>query len=109
MRKLIFLVFLLSTSNVFGLTLSEIRDGVRLRAKDVGVSGQRRTFTDAQLNGFINQTQRDVVNVTWSVKKSTDIILVENTTFYTMPTDFITVDRLIFDNRNLYELRNVFP
>ena len=104
LNKIVFLGLLLITSNVFGLTLLEIRDEVRLRIKDVGVGGQRQRFTDTQLNEFINQTHRDVVNVTWAVKKSVTIVLAANTTFYSMPTDFITVDRLVFDNRNFEEV-----
>jgi len=102
-RRVLFLGLLLLSSNVFGLTLLQIRDAVRLRIKDVGISSQRQRFTDAQLNEFINQTHRDVVNVTWAVKRSTTIVLVANTTFYAMPTDFITADRLVFDNRNFEE------
>ena len=104
MKKLFFVILLVFPLNlVDALTLSEIRDGVRLRIKDVGTSGQRQRFTDAQLNEMINQTHRDVVNVTWSVKKSTTFALTANTTFYTMPTDLITIDRLVFKNRNLEE------
>jgi len=102
-RTLLILMLCALSRPLVALDLGTIRDEIRVRIKDVGTSGQRRRFTDVQLNSFINQTQRDIVNVTWAVKKSTDFLLVENTTFYTMPTDFITVERLVFENRNLEE------
>lgn len=104
MRKLFFLGFILLGSNAFALDLSGIRDAVRLRIKDVGVSGQRQRFSNTQIDELINQTQRDVVNITWSVKASTTIVLSTGTTSYAMPSNFITVDRLVFENRNLEEV-----
>lgn len=104
MRKLLFVGILLLSSNAFGLDLSGIRDAVRLRVKDVGVSGQRQRFSDTQYNEMINQTQRDVVNVTWAVRKSSTIVLSTGTTSYAMPSTFITVDRIVFENRNFEEV-----
>ena len=103
MKKLIFFCCLLLAPNLFALNLGEIRDEVRLRIKDVGVSGSRQRFTDAQLNDLINQTHRDVVNFTWVIKKSTDIESSVDTQSYALPTDYITSDRVQFRQKNIDE------
>jgi len=100
MKKLIFFCCLLLAPSLHSLDLGEIRDEVRLRIKDVGISSTRQRFTDAQLNNFINQTHRDVVNFTWIIKKEVDIELVVGTTYYSLPSDYINNERVRFRNRN---------
>ena len=98
MKKLLLLLFLVSP--VHALDLEDIRTEVRLRVKDSGVSTR---FTDAQIDSFSNEGQRDVVNATWVIKKSTSITLVSGTTFYSLPTDLIAIGRVTWRNRNIYE------
>jgi len=95
------LLALLLLSPAHSLTLSTIRTEVRVRIKDANASRQR--YTDAQLNSIINQTQRDVVNFTWIIRKNTSIELVSGTTYYTLPTDIIHIDRVTWRRRNVPE------
>lgn len=96
--------FVLFPSNkAEALTLSQLRDQIRLHVKDVGTSSTRQTFTDTQLNSLINEAQRDVVNGVWPIQKSTSFELVSGTTYYALPTDLIEVTRVTWTDKNLKE------
>lgn len=83
------------------LTLSEIRTEVRVHIKDSNTS--RQNYTNTQLDNIINQAHRDVVNLSWVIKKSASLELVSGTTHYAVPTDFIQVARVTFRDRNIEE------
>lgn len=102
MKKLLFLGLFLISIPASALTLSEIRDEARLRVKDGGTSSPR--FTDAEIDALSNEAQRDIINMTWMVQKSTDFVLVSGTTYYDVPEDLIEISRLTWKNRNLYEV-----
>ena len=91
----------ISPSVVFALDLSDIRTEIRVRIKDTHATNRR--YSDAQLLEIINQTQRDVATVSWIIKKSTSITLVSGTTYYTLPTDVFSIDRVTFQYRNIPE------
>ena len=91
------------TGKAEALSLSEVRTQIRVHIKDVGVSGQRQTFTDSQLNALINEAQRDVINGTWAIQKSTTVTLVSGTTYYAIPSDLMEFARVTFNNKNLKE------
>lgn len=97
MKKLRLVLFLLlaGVASSSALTLSEIRDQIRLRIKDSNTSRQR--YTDTQLNTLINEAHRDVVNATWVILNSTSITLVSGTTYYSLPSDTIDIARVTFD------------
>lgn len=95
------LLALLFFSPLHALTLAQIRTEVRVRIKDSNSSRQR--YTDAQLNNMINQTQRDVVNFTWVIHKNTSITLIIGTTYYTLPTDIIGIERVAWKRQNIPE------
>lgn len=85
----------------FALTLSEIRTQIRIRTNDTSTTRQR--YSDTQLNNLVNETHRDVVNFTWIIRKSDDFELVSGTTYYSLPTDIIHIDRVTWRRRNLPE------
>lgn len=99
--KLFFALLAISVPG-YCLTLSQIKTEIRIRIKDSGV--QRLRYTDAQLLNIINQTQRDAVNLSWIIKKSTDISLVSGTTNYTLPTDTIALGRVTLRGASLPEV-----
>jgi hypothetical protein len=100
-KLLLFAVLFFAVDISFGLTLAQIKTEIRLQIKDSDAN--RRRYTDTQLLNLINQTQRDVVNVSWIIKKSTDIELQTSTTYYTYPTDLIEIHRVTYKYRNLPE------
>lgn len=100
--KILAVVFIFSPSiSVQALTLSEIETEIRLRIKDTHTSRQR--YTSAQLTNLVNEAQRDVINNTWAIRKSTEITLIINTTYYSLPEDLIAIERVTYDRRNLPE------
>lgn len=86
-RTLSFLL-LFPLASASALTLSQIRTELRVRIRDTSTTRQR--YSDSQLLNLINEAQRDVVNETWAVEKTTtDFSLSVNTTYYAFPTDMI--------------------
>ncbi len=76
------------------LTLSEIETQIRRNVRDTAASGNR--YTDAILDAWINEAQREVVNLTWCVETSTSYVLAAATTYYALPTDFIAAKLVTF-------------
>lgn len=85
--------------SVKALTLSSIKTEIRIRIKDTSSSRQR--YSDTQLLNMINQSQRDIVNFTWLVQKSTSFALVSGTTYYSLPTDIIQINRVTYKRQKL--------
>lgn len=100
--KLLLFLFIVQAYPVHALTLAQIKTEIRTRIKDTDAS--RRRYSDTQLLNLINQTQRDVVNISWIIKKSTSIPVTTGTTYYTMPSDIMGISRVTFNNRNLPEM-----
>ena len=92
----------LTAGPIFALTLSELRTDIRLRIKDT--SSTRQRFSDTHLLTIINQGQRDVINTTWAISKSTTITLVAGTQYYTLPTDILQIQRVTNEYANLPEV-----
>lgn len=100
--KLFLLLFaLLAPHKAHALAFSDIRTEVRVRVKDANSTRQR--YTDAKINALINEAQRDVINNTWAIRTSTSISLVAGTTYYTLPTDIIQIERVTLDRKNISE------
>lgn len=100
-KRLLFLTLLVFGSTAHAVTLSQLRTNARLLIKDTSTSRQR--YTDTQINNFINEAQRDVINNTWALSKNTSITLVLGTTYYTVPTDLIGIQRITYERRNIPE------
>lgn len=100
--KLFLAALFLFGSASSALTLSEIRTQVRIRIKDSYSARQR--YTDAQLNSFINEAHRDIVNETWVVVKSTSFQLSAGSTYYLLPDDTIDIQRLTLRDVPLKEI-----
>lgn len=91
-KSLIALIFLFSPLLGHALTVSQIRDNIRLIVKDNDPS--RRRYSDTQLLAMENEAQRDISNATWIVWKSTSFPLVSGSTYYSIPSDSIEIMRL---------------
>lgn len=102
MKKLLLSICLfLVPITVNALTLSDVRDQIRILIKDNDSS--RRRYTDAQLLEFINEAQRDISNSSWIVQKSTSITLLTGTTYYSLPSDTVEIARVTRDYKILDE------
>jgi hypothetical protein len=83
---------------LFALNLGEIRDQIRQQVRDT--DSTRRRYSDTVLLNFINEIQRDFVNRTWSVVKSSGYILTQNTTYYDLADDTIAINFIYFTNQS---------
>jgi len=85
------------TVSAFALTLSDIETQIRRHIRDTSTTASLQQYSDTVLDGYINEVQREVVNMTWCIEKSTGITLVSGTTYYSMPTNMIVPMRVTFD------------
>lgn len=95
------ILFLGIASTSHALSLSQIQTEIRVRTKDTFTGRQR--FSDAQLTALINEAQRDVINNTWVISRSTTFATTAGTTYYTLPTDMLAIQRVTASFLNVSE------
>ncbi len=101
MKRFGFVILLLSASSLFALDREDIRTEIRLRIKDS--DSTRRRYTDDHLNRLINQEQRDVVSLTGILRSNTEIVLSTGTTYYSLPSTLISIERITLDYKDFPE------
>lgn len=103
MKKL-FVVLMLAFSisiPAYALTLTEMRVVVRDTVGDPSTTASKQRWSDAKLNTLINQGQREIAEATWCLYLSTNITMVSGTTYYSMPSDFQFIDRVIYNRSTI--------
>ena len=97
-------IFLLLLFPVFAQArqLSDLRSDARIYSRDGAETGRPR-FTNADINALINEAQRDVIGYTKCVFSATQFQLVAGTTYYSLPSDSISIKRVTRDNFKLLE------
>jgi hypothetical protein len=78
------------------LTLGNILDRVRPLIRDTATTSTLQRYSDSYLTVLANEGQREVANLTWCVVKSTTVTLSANTTYYSLPTDYIAVKDVVY-------------
>ncbi len=86
----------LGTQVSLALTVSDVRSAVRRYVRDTASSTSQRRYSDATLLLYINEAQRDVVNRTWCLQKTSSQSISVGTTYYSLPTDLIAVQEANF-------------
>ena len=86
-----------------GETLSSLRTNTRLLISDSGTATSRLRFTDAQVNEFLDECQRESVAATWPILKSMQFELEAGTTYYTLHNTFLAAKRVTWTGRTLPE------
>lgn len=89
---LLLLVSALAPAPARAITLSTMRTDCRVLIKDDGAT--RNRFSNAQLLRFINEGQKDLVQYAKPIRKPYSFELVAGTTFYALPSDYLSVVRL---------------
>lgn len=84
------------------VTLSTLRTTARLLSDDNGTV--RTRFTDAQVNGLLNEGQATAIARSWCIHKPYSFDLVSGTTYYSLPSDFLAMRRLTSDWLDLPEM-----
>ncbi len=93
---------ILAAAPAKAITLSTLRADCRSLVKDSGAT--RNRFSDAQLLRFLNEGQKDLVQYAKPIRVAYSFELVSGTTFYAMPSDFLTVIRLTRSYQVLQEM-----
>jgi hypothetical protein len=78
------------------LTLAQVRTEVRRAIRDNPADSSRYRYSDAVLLDFINEAQREVVNMTWLAEKTTTYVLSARTSYYVLPDDYLAVTQAYF-------------
>lgn len=73
------------------LTLAQLETQIRRAVHDTSSDSNLQAYSDTALDGWINDAQREITNLTWCVQKSTSYVLSAGTTYYALPSDFIAV------------------
>jgi hypothetical protein len=98
-RLACFLVLLLPLG-AKALTLAEIRNQIRVNMRDTNTDTSTQRYSDSILNTQINAIQGDINNFTWSVESSSSYVLTPNTTYYSLPSNFLGMKRVLFKDKN---------
>ena len=88
----ILLALSLLPSSAGAIALSTIRTDCRVLVTDDGTT--RTRFSDAQLLRFINEGQKDIVQYAKPIRKPYQFELASGTTYYALPSDYLTMVRL---------------
>lgn len=104
MKSLILVILL--AGNASAMTLSGIRDDVRTLVVDnkLGGNAARCRFTDAQLNGWINEGQAIADAKAMCVYKRIRFDLSVGTTYYPLPDGYMMIRRVTRDSLAIQEL-----
>lgn len=92
------LCFFAGCQGVYALTLSQLRTEIRRNIRDTGSTSADQRYSDSVLLSYINEAQREIVNVTWLLEKTTEYALSSRTTYYALPNDTINVIQVKFTN-----------
>lgn len=84
-------------------TLSDLITQARTLALD-SASNPSLRFTDAQITAFINQAQRNLVTQGHCIWQNTIFELELGTTYYSLPSNFVTIERVTVGRKNIPQM-----
>lgn len=84
-------------------TLTQLIAEARVLALD-GSSATRQQFSDAQITQFLNEGQRESLTQTRCLRQSQVYTLVPGTTYYALPSNYLTMERLTIGFKYLQEM-----
>ena len=87
-----------ATAQVFTPTLSSIETQVRLLLRDTSNDVSFQRFSNATIDGYINEGQRQFNNDAWVYQGSFTMGLTAGQIEYALPSDFIAIVRLTISN-----------
>jgi hypothetical protein len=97
MKRLFVSVFLiLGWVNADALTLAQLRTQIRRNVGDTPSTQDLRRYGNTTLNAYLNEAQRTVVNLTWPMEDRQNFTLTAQTTFYTLPTNYLATKNVLY-------------
>lgn len=103
MIKIIVIALMGFSCNLHARSLSQLQGDSRLLARDAN-SNTRQRFSDSEVTNFLNQGQREAISRTTCIERSFTFQLSRNTTYYPVPSDFLTVRRVTRGSMAMTEL-----
>lgn len=100
-KLLVFISFMLFTSSLHALSLSEIRTQIRRAIRDNPSDTARRRFSDDFILGYVNEAQKEITNALWLGEQTTYYALRANTTYYNLPQNLLAISQVVYTNGNL--------
>lgn len=85
------------------LTLTQLIAEARVLALD-GSSATRQRFTDSQITEFLNEAQREALTQTRCLRQDQVFSLLPGTTYYPLPSNYLTMERLTVGYKYLQEM-----
>ncbi len=95
----LFILGLFFVGPVWSLTLSDIRTQIRRNVRDTATDTSRQRYSNAIILDWVNEAQRDVVNLSWPLSNTTFFTLIEGTTFYPLPNSYLATLRVEFQKQ----------
>lgn len=92
------------SSVVEALPLSSIRSAVRSRLRDTAADVSYQRYSDATIDEFINEGQRDFVSKTLLMSGTTVFGLTSGTIEYDLPADYLSSIRVTISSRVLEQV-----
>lgn len=101
------LLLLAVSQSAWCLALSDLETQIRRNIRDTATSSSLQRYSDTVLDAYINEVQRDVVNLTTPLSNRASFTLTARTTYYSCPTDMIVPLAVYYTNQQqqVYELQ----
>lgn len=106
-KKCLLLLFLLgASSHSYALIRSDVQTAVRRNVRDTATDTSLQRYSEAVLVDYIEEVEREVVNLTRPLHATTTYNLIAQTTYYNLPADFLGVRYASYKKGNsTYELK----
>ena len=91
-------IVLIFSANASALSLSDIRTLIRRNMRDTASDTARRRYSDAVLLEYVNEAQREVLNLTWLTEATTTYGLTSGTTYYDLPNNYLGIKIVEYAN-----------
>lgn len=101
-RLLLTVLAILCVVPSFGaLTAADILSRVRTNIKDQQTQSTRQTFSDSTLLSYLSDGVREANDFAWLLQTNYSFTLTGGTTEYSLPSDFVATQRVLFKNVKL--------
>lgn len=110
LKLTVLLIVLMIPSCVYSKNWTTMLDQIRANINDKPVGSTdtaKYRVSDADLLVVANDGQRLINDTVWALNTSTRIVMITATTYYDLPTDFITTNRVILSMKTILPERTI--
>ena len=88
----------------WGLTLSQLETQTRVLLRDTSADTNFQRFSQAEIDSYLNEAQRDMQNQSWLYQGSFTMDLTSGTIEYALPADYITTIRVTVGSMSITQV-----